>query len=157
MKSTVDFYEKALGMRLRSIFPMHGVSGAKHCFLEAGNGAELSFVEFATTDKNGTPSNDRPGQQHHFAFKCDSMEQLIALRDQIRNSGTQISQLIDHGMCSFAYFQDPINGFTLEITCSKRGYTHDEYDISLLDRVPAPEEDLFHPGHSEFKSKLSKL
>ena len=42
--TTIEFYERVLGMKLRAIFEMHGVPGAKHCFLEAGNGFEISFV-----------------------------------------------------------------------------------------------------------------
>jgi len=156
MKATVDFYESALGMRLRGIFPMHGVNGAKHCFLEAGNGAELSFVEFTGESKEPVSiainAVADPGTQHHFAFKCDSMEQMHALRDQITDAGAQISPPLDHGMCYSAYFKDPVNGFSLEITCSKRGYKPSEYDISLLDRNPQPEEDLFHPDHIAFKN-----
>merc|ERR1719453_2019810 len=161
MKATVDFYETALGMRLRGIFPMHGVNGAKHCFLEAGNGAELSFVEFTgdnmqssevLANKDISPMHvAAPGEQHHFAFKCDNMDQMHALREQIKSAGCKISRPLDHGMCFSAYFKDPVNGFSLEITCSKRGYKPSEYDVSLLEREPLPQEDLFHPGHVAFK------
>ena len=65
-----------------------------------------------------------PGEQHHFAFKCDSMDQMRALREQIKSAGCQISKPLDHGMCYSAYFKDPVNGFSLEITCSKRGECH---------------------------------
>ena len=37
MKDTIKFYEGATGMELRAIYPMHGIKGAKHCFLEATN------------------------------------------------------------------------------------------------------------------------
>ena len=34
MTETIKFYEGALGMKLRAVYPMHGIKGAKHCFLE---------------------------------------------------------------------------------------------------------------------------
>ena len=34
MERTVRFYERVLGLKLRAIFPMHGIEQAKHCFLE---------------------------------------------------------------------------------------------------------------------------
>jgi catechol 2,3-dioxygenase-like lactoylglutathione lyase family enzyme len=151
-----DFYERALGMRLRSIFPMHGVSGAKHCFMEAGNGAELSFVEFKDEDL-AKPTTGSPGSQHHFAFKCDSVEQMDALHAQIKAAGAKISPPIDHGMCRSAYFADPINGFLLEITTTSRPYLPAEFDTTLLERCPLPEEDLFHPKHAEYLAARAKL
>ena len=33
MKETVQFYEQAMGFKLRSIFPMHGISGAKRMYI----------------------------------------------------------------------------------------------------------------------------
>ena len=80
-----------------------------------------------------------PGEQHHFAFKCDSMEQFKALREQIKNTGTKISRPVDHEICYSCYFDDP-NGFQLEITCSKENGQYNEtyYQLDLLDRKPFP-------------------
>ena len=173
----VDFvggrqYEQVLGMRLRAIFPMHGVAGAKHCFLEAGNGAEISFVQFApgteaaaANDAGGDVASKGAsyyptavGQQHHFAFRCATKAQFLAMREQI-SQHCKISAPIDHGMCHSAYFRDPVNGFQLEITFSdpQRAYLPSEYDETLLRRFPEPEEDMFHPKHGEFLERKARL
>ena len=92
MKATVKWYEEALGFKLRSIFPMHGRSGAKHCFLEMGNGGEISFVEDLQQNATNT-DRDSPGVQNHLAFRCESAEQLQQLKVQIEATGVKVRPL----------------------------------------------------------------
>ena len=127
----------------------HGMKGAKHCFLEAGNGCELSFVEFPKSSFRGKVDQNSVGHQHHCAFRCTSMEHFHRLHAQIKQHA-RISAPIDHGFCTSAYFNDPINGFALEITVSTRDYKPSDYDLSLLKRWPDSSEDLFSP---DFKPK----
>jgi catechol 2,3-dioxygenase-like lactoylglutathione lyase family enzyme len=92
MKETIKFYEGAMGMKLRAIYPMHGIKGAKHCFLEvrplslftprpqdrvtltarhlaqAGNGNEISFVQF--DDPVDTVNPKSFFQVHFFPAVC---------------------------------------------------------------------------------------
>jgi len=144
MKETINFYENAMGMKLRAIYPMHGIRGAKHCFLEAGNGNELSFVQF----QDGPLPNQNPpsffqvwpiASHHHLAFRCETKEQLLALREQIKAYGTPISKIVSHDFLLSAYATDP-NGINIEITTTTRGYTEDEYDLTLLSRRMRPDE-----------------
>lgn len=115
MKETINFYESALGMKCRAIYPMHGVPGAKHCFLDCGNGCELSFIEFSEPVEgipgvSYPPKNNMPspiGTHHHMAFRARSLTHLHNLRDQVRKQGLFASKVIHHGfICSF-YFTDP--------------------------------------------------
>ena len=61
LKETVRFHEEALGMKLRAIFPLHGIPGGKHAFLEAGNGNEISFMQFGAPAA-GLASADPPSE-----------------------------------------------------------------------------------------------
>ena len=45
MKAQIEFYTQVLCMKLVGIFPMHGVPGASHCFIEAGKDSYVSFVQ----------------------------------------------------------------------------------------------------------------
>ena len=137
-----------------------------------GNSAEISFVELADgqeseATREGIGDNSRPGcsrqssaiigvrgtgETHHLAFRCETRDQLNALRQQIKLFGVPCSPVIDHGMCASCYFEDP-DGVQLEITFTQRGYLQEDYDLSLLGRTPAPEEDLFHPGHKAFAAQ----
>ena len=42
----------------------------------------------------------------------------------------------------------------LEITYTQRAYVQEELDTTLFGRIPAPEEDLFHPNHAAYKLAL---
>ena len=141
------------------------MSGAKHCFLEAGNGSELSFVEFppghpSYCDENGQSSrpmdDTNVGHQHHFAFRCSTMEELLAMRAQVKAAGGVISPPLAHGMCTSCYFADPINSFALEITFTQRAYKASEYMPDLLSRFPAAEEDMFHPDHAKYLERMKQ-
>lgn len=137
MTETIKFYEGALGMKLRAIYPMHGIKGAKHCFLEAGNGNELSFVEFQDPEASRSPPSFFQvwpvGMQHHLALRVESLAQLHALREQIKKYGTPVSKVVDHDFIHSVYFTDP-SGYNLELTCTLRGYGEPEYDLSVLGR-----------------------
>ena len=54
---------------------------------------------------------------------------------QVKAFGCRISQPHDHGFITSCYFRDP-NNFNLEITCTARGYTREEFDLELLGRFP---------------------
>jgi len=122
---------------------MHGIRGAKHCFLEAGNGNEISFVEFQDPVPNqNPPSFFQPwpiGMHHHMAYRCESLEQLQKLREQIKAYGTPVTKIVDHGFISSCYFTDP-SGYNLELAYTHRGYGEEEYDLSILKRRISDEE-----------------
>jgi len=118
-----------------------------------GNAAEISFVQLDEEIESDV-GKDSPGETHHIAFRCESRNQIKALHRQIKDAGVAISPIVDHGICASAYFEDP-DGVQLEITYTQRPYEDNDYDLSLLDRVPAPEEDLFHTQHKEFKAQQS--
>mmetsp|Transcript_70788 Transcript_70788/g.188198 ORF Transcript_70788/g.188198 Transcript_70788/m.188198 type:complete len:210 (-) Transcript_70788:109-738(-) len=151
MRRTVEFYERVLGMRMRSIFEMHGFAAAKHCFLEAGNGFEISFVQVDDPPPRAAePGVEIPrnlqmglddgrqmpgGTLAHVALRCRDLEELKALRKQVREAGVAITPIMDHGFCYSAYFQDP-NGFQLELCTTYRSYNpEEEIRTSLLDKT----------------------
>ncbi|KAH9247041.1 hypothetical protein BASA81_015393 [Batrachochytrium salamandrivorans] len=146
MRKTVDFYEKGLGMKLVAIFPMHGVKGAKHCFLDAGNGTQLSFVEFQD-DHPGVQGVSYPSSSgesaitslHHMAFKAKSLEELYELKKRLNSVGTKSSRVINHGFIHSFYFYDP-DAFRLEVSADVGPYTKQDLQVELLDRKLLPEE-----------------
>ena len=124
-------------MKLRAVYPMHGIRGAKHCFLEAGNGNEISFVEFNDPEPNANPASFFTtwpvGSHHHMAYRCETLEQLHALRAQIKAYGCPVSKVVDHDFIHSCYFTDP-SGFNLEITCTYRGYVDKEFRPDIIGR-----------------------
>mmetsp|Transcript_15130 Transcript_15130/g.26605 ORF Transcript_15130/g.26605 Transcript_15130/m.26605 type:complete len:221 (+) Transcript_15130:2128-2790(+) len=161
MKQQIKFYEQAMGMKLRAIYPMHGIRGAKHCFLEAGNGNEISFVEFQDPQPNQNPPSFFQvwpvGMHHHMAYRCETLEQLHEMREQIKAYGTPVSKVVDHDFIHSCYFTDP-SGYNLELACTTRGYGETEYDLTILERRIAEHENAHEAsdkhGKNVAKSKL---
>eukprot|EP01062_Namystynia_karyoxenos_P024236 TRINITY_DN19426_c0_g1_i1.p2 TRINITY_DN19426_c0_g1~~TRINITY_DN19426_c0_g1_i1.p2 ORF type:complete len:234 (+),score=78.97 TRINITY_DN19426_c0_g1_i1:76-702(+) len=165
MKRTVEFYERVLGMRLRAIFPMHGVPGCKHCFLEGGNGFEISFVQSDTPPtaparigvdipRNLKTQLDsgalmRGGTLAHIALRCRDVAELKRMHAQVKAAGVPITPIVDHGLCYSTYFADP-NGFALELACTARPYAPDELQPELL-------EQRVQPAGNTFKLSVAKL
>jgi hypothetical protein len=54
----------------------------------------------------------------HVAFRVDSHDELLAMRDRIRSRGVNVMGEIDHGMCRSIYFAGP-EGLTLEVSTSE--------------------------------------
>jgi catechol 2,3-dioxygenase-like lactoylglutathione lyase family enzyme len=147
MNETIKFYELALGMKCRAVYPMHGVAGAKHCFLEAGSHGEISFVQFAQP-MEGVPGVSYPAKNsapspittlHHMAYRTETLKQLYAIRDQVKKAGARPSKVIDHHFIHSFYFSDP-NGFHLEVTCTQRPYSAEEFKLDVLARPLDPKE-----------------
>ena len=122
MKAQIEFYTQVLGMKLVGLFPMHGVEGASHCFIEAGKDSYVSFVQIKdvnvepvlgishAADVSGPVAG---GAMQHIAFKCDSVEEMLQLRDRLRSHGYAVFGPLEHGMSHSMYFAGP-EGMLLE-------------------------------------------
>merc|ERR1712190_138259 len=74
------------------------------------------------------------GTLAHIALRCKDVEELKALRKQVKDAGVMISPILDHGICCSAYFQDP-NGFQLELCTTRRPYDkQSEVQPELLEK-----------------------
>ena len=136
MKGQIAFFSEVLGMRLTALFWMHGVPGAWHGFLELDDNASVAFVAMPDNARGkselgsshaphgGGPS--APGTMQHVAFNVESMEDLMAFRNRIRQSGTPVFGPVDHGFCQSIYFAGP-EGLNLEISTSVNPPDPDEW------------------------------
>ena len=122
MKTQIEFYTQVLGMKLVGIFPMHGVPGASHCFIEAGKDAYVSFVQikdvnvepvYGVSHAIDTAHPVAGGAMQHMAFGCDSLEEMLTLRDRLRSNGYAVFGPLEHGMSHSMYFGGP-EGMQLE-------------------------------------------
>lgn len=127
IKEQIAFFSDVLGMELVGLFPMHGVPGGLHGFVEGSPQCLISFVqlpeiadieiEFGKTHSGNGASPSAPGSMQHLALKVDDDETLIAMRNRIRSRGVNVLGPIDHGMCRSIYFAGP-EALTLEIASS---------------------------------------
>ncbi len=130
IKAQIEFFTDVLGAELKALYWMHGVDGAWHGFLRLNDHSYVAFVQTPQiADINpqlgvshaanpGGPS--APGTMQHVAFNVDDDDELIALRDRIRDRGVNVMGPLDHGMCKSIYFAGP-EGLNLEISTSAEG------------------------------------
>lgn len=127
MVTQIEFFTDVLGSELVGLFWMHGVPGAKHAFLRLNDYSYLSFVDLPANHdvepvlgvshagNGGGPS--APGTTQHLAFRVDTLDDLVAMRDRIRSRGVNVMGYIDHGICQSIYFAGP-EGLALEVATS---------------------------------------
>jgi len=130
IKKHIAFFSEVMGCPLVALFDMHGVPGGLHAFLRMNEHSYFSIVQLPDVDKipiklgethagNGAlPS--APGTLQHLAFRADSLEGLIGMRDRIRSHGVNVIGPIDHGMCQSIYFAGP-DHMTLEVATATGG------------------------------------
>jgi catechol 2,3-dioxygenase-like lactoylglutathione lyase family enzyme len=117
MKTQIEFFSDVLGCRLVAIFDMHGVPGGFHAFLHLDDHCSFSLVqlpgtrdipiEIGKTHAGSGAGVSAPGTMQHLAFKVDTREDLLAIRDRIRMKGVNVFGPINHGMCQSIYFAGP--------------------------------------------------
>ncbi len=129
IKKHIAFFSEVMGCPLVALFDMHGVPGGLHAFLRMNDHSYFSIVQLPEVDKiplqlgvthagNGALPC-APGTLQHLAFRADTDEELLALRDRIRGHGVNVIGPIDHGMCRSIYFAGP-DRMTLEVACSSQ-------------------------------------
>lgn len=125
MKAQLEFFCDVLGLPLKALYWMHGVEGTYHGFVELAPESYIAFVqhpENATDIQWGVSHAGSPaapvtvGAMQHVALHVDDLDDLLAMRDRLRDRGVQVMGPIDHGFCQSMYFAGP-EGLSLEVAC----------------------------------------
>ncbi len=125
MKGQLEFWCDVLGLPLKALYWMHGVEGTYHGFVELAPDSYVAFVqhpdnakdiEIGITHAGGAAGPVTAGTMQHVAFNVDTLEDLLAMRDRIRDRGVQVLGPIDHGFVQSIYFAGP-EGLALEVAC----------------------------------------
>jgi catechol 2,3-dioxygenase-like lactoylglutathione lyase family enzyme len=144
MDATLAFYCNVLGYKIvrydRNLITEGG--SMRHVFLDCGSSQLLSFLAPEGVESVGpwaTGINEGlsvPRSFYHFAFHADSEEELEAVRTALTNNKISVSPVIDHDWCRSVYFDDPVNGLSLEYCRYTREFNED--DRTLSTRMTAP-------------------
>ena len=119
-EETRHFYEDILGLPLVNSMLCERVPSTGeetpyvHFFFEMGDGSYLAFFDTGGNDKPA-PSPNTPDWVQHFAIETDSVADVTAMRDRLREHGVATTDLVDHEFVKSIYFFDP-NGLRLEVT-----------------------------------------
>lgn len=145
LDKTRDFYEGLLGfpMVAAGIYEVQEGGRFRHAYFDTGNGRLLSFLEprgvpgvpddFETAIN---PGLGVPDTLYHFAFEAGSREELAAKREELVAKGLAVTEIVDHDWCHSIYFQDPVNGLTLEYACYTRALTEEDAELTVRFEIP---------------------
>jgi len=134
-KTTVEFYEKHLGMKFILAISEDRVPSTKepnpymHLFLDAGAGNILAFFELPESPAMSRDPNT-PEWVQHIAFLLESEEALLKAKNRLENAGINVVGPTDHTIIKSIYFFDP-NGHRIELTAD----TSTPAMMAELDRV----------------------
>jgi catechol 2,3-dioxygenase-like lactoylglutathione lyase family enzyme len=141
MDMTVRFYHGVLGMPL----VMTLLAGPmRHYFFEMSPHNTIAFFEIVgaeTFDKGAGSSAPYPVQLDHISFDVPDEAALETLRNRLQAAGSEVTEIVDHGVMRSVYFSDP-NGIALEASywvVDGTGRKFDPDDKSVfLDPDPVP-------------------
>jgi catechol 2,3-dioxygenase-like lactoylglutathione lyase family enzyme len=134
MDRTIEFYTTKLGWKVSWCDVLEPPDGGriKHAFMDTGDGTLVAFMcpekvpnipqEFKT-DINS--AQHLPPAFYHFAFDCDTVEDLEKKRADLIAKGVDVTAVVDHEWCRSIYFNDP-NGLLLEYCATVREFNDDD-------------------------------
>lgn len=121
MKAQVEFFTDVLGAELKALYWMHGTNGFWHGFMKFNDRSYIAFVQGPDGAKTSTGEEGKvAGAMQHVAFSVSTHQELLAIRDRIRDRGIVVVGPIDHGFCRSIYFGGP-EGLRLEIATNEEG------------------------------------
>ncbi|MEQ3696166.1 MAG: VOC family protein [Pseudomonadales bacterium] len=118
-KETVEFYQRVMGMDFQLAIAEDEVPSTKepdpymHVFLDAGMGNVLAFFEIPNSPRMGR-DNNTPEWVQHIAFEVETMDALLAAKEQAVAEGLNVIGPVNHTIFQSIYFFDP-NGHRLEV------------------------------------------
>ena len=141
MDQTVRFYAGVLGMPLVTTL-MAGPM--RHYFFEIAPHNTVAFFEVPgveTFEKGSGSPAPYPVQMDHISYNLPDEEALEMLSARLKAAGSEVTEVVDHGILKSIYFTDP-NGIALEAShwvVDGTGRPYDPEDATLfLDPDPVP-------------------
>jgi catechol 2,3-dioxygenase-like lactoylglutathione lyase family enzyme len=118
MRDQLEFFTDVLGAELKALYWMHGIEGTFHAFVKLNDFSSVAFVQGPKVSAGDGPNRNLGGAMQHVAFNVDSMDDLLAMRDRIRDRGYNVFGPVDHGFCNSIYFAG-LEGMVLEVATSE--------------------------------------
>lgn len=154
--ATRNFYEGQLdfGVIIHEQLLMAEGGRVEHMFFDCGGDCALAFMQWikvpgvpSTYDTGINRGLGVPPGTFHFAFRCDSQQALRERREQLRQRGVVVGDLLDLNPYASFFFDDPVNGLRLEYTTRWRQTTAEDCDPQTR-RIPASLELFEHASQA---------
>ena len=146
-QQTVDFYTRALGLRLVKQTVNFDVPDSYHLYFgdEAGApGTLLTFFEWPRAPHGHWGI----GATHHLALTAETPDAQLKWKRWLTDRGLRVTGPYDRSYFRSIYFTDP-DGLILEIATRGPGWTVDEAPDALGGRVIMPRADQMSGGRDE--------
>ena len=118
---TRAFYEDLLGLPLVHVIRKDHVPSTGefcpyvHIFFRLRDGSHIAFFDLGD-GQAALPSPNTPDWVNHIAWRVDSREDLLQMKQRLQAHGIEVIGITDHdGYIHSIYFFDP-NGLRLELT-----------------------------------------
>lgn len=143
MDATVRFWHGVMGAPLIATV---GTDTFRHYFFGFGPQSSVAFFEYRGrhADQIAKPAgvfDRRAGHFDHLSMDLPDEEALLALRQRLLECGTEVTDVVDHGLMRSIYFTDP-NGIALEASWWSDDPTGSEPDFDnpahFADTDPVP-------------------
>jgi glyoxylase I family protein len=137
MDKTRAFYENVMGFKAVrcDLIPVKEGGRIRHVFFDTGRDQLMAFMEArgvegipAEYDTSISRGLGVPPAFYHFAFEAGSEAGLEQKRQELRDKGIEVTEVVDHGWAKSIYFNDP-NGLMLEYCCLTREFNEDDAKI----------------------------
>lgn len=115
MDATVRFWHGVMGAPLVATI---GTETFRHYFFAFGPTTTIAFFEYTgqhsqMISKPAGVFDERAGQFDHLSIDLPDRDALLALRKRLAEYGSEVTDVVDHGLMQSIYFTDP-NGIALE-------------------------------------------
>jgi catechol 2,3-dioxygenase-like lactoylglutathione lyase family enzyme len=142
MDATTRFWHEVLGAPLVATVK---TDTFRHYFFDVGNDATVAFFEYLgePLERFAKPAgipDPRAMQFDHLSLNLPDEAAVMALHDRLEEHGTEVTELVDHGLMKSIYFTDP-NGIALEASYWADDPTGQAPDVSsdrFADHDPVP-------------------
>jgi catechol 2,3-dioxygenase-like lactoylglutathione lyase family enzyme len=140
MDATVRFWHGVLDAPLVATV---GTPTFRHYFFSFGPGSSVAFFEYIgqRTHELAKPAgvfDARAGQFDHLSMDLPDEEALLDLRRRLKESGCEVTDVVDHRLMRSIYFSDP-NGIALEASWWADDPTATTPDYANPDRFGDPD------------------
>jgi catechol 2,3-dioxygenase-like lactoylglutathione lyase family enzyme len=131
MDATVRFWHGVLDAPLVATI---GTETFRHYFFSFGPTNSVAFFEYLgrqTTmlSKPAGVFDERAGQFDHLSMDLPDEAALLSLRQRLLDAGSEVTEVVDHGLMRSIYFNDP-NGIALEASWWSDDPTADQPDFT---------------------------
>lgn len=161
IEGTLGFYRDILDFQIVRDDEIKIEEGGamRHVFLDCGNRQMISFLapqnipEFPEWDTAIYPKLGVPRGFYHFAFHCDSEQELLDRKALLELKGLTV-WMMDHDWCRSIYFDDPVNGLALEYCAYSRDLNED--DRTLATRFTASVKIFTHDLEAKARAEAAR-